>query len=543
MRYPRARPVGEAAATLELSAGDPALSTGDPALAARLRGIDQALRVEPFPGFRESVPTQSSLLVLYDPAQIGFEDVQLELERRARGEARPAPPGRLHTIPVVYDGEDVEEIVRTRGLSRDEIVSLHASVEYTASMLGFMPGFAYLGPLPEALEVPRLRTPRLRVPAGAVAIAGRQTAVYPASTPGGWSLIGRTSVRLFDPRRDPPCLMRVGDRVRFQPVLELPAPEAYRAEPPPSSPASVEVQDAGLLTTVQDLGRFGHRRLGVACAGALDAPALRAANLLVGNEAGAAALECTVLGPALRFLAPTRLAVTGADLGPVLHRDDLGPWPVPSGGAVLARAGNRLVFTGRRAGCRAYVALSGGVDVPLVLGSRATDVGGGFGGHHGRPLRAGDRLALGPSRAEPVRVGPAPLVAAAPTLRVVLGPQEDHFTAESVEGFLSGEYAVTAASDRVGCRLEGPLLGHLRGGEIPSDGLVPGSVQVPPDGRPIVTMADGPTTGGYPKVATVIGPDLPLLAQVVGGEGRVRFAAVSVAEAQRAARERGPLSC
>jgi allophanate hydrolase subunit 2 len=121
---------------------------------------------------------------------------------------------------------------------------------------------------------------------------------------------------------------------------------------------------------------------------------------------------------------------------------------------------------------------------------------------------------------------------------VVLGPQDDDLTAESVERFLAGEYRVTAASDRIGCRLEGPRLEHVRGGEIPSDGMVPGSVQVPPDGRPIVAMADGPTTGGYPKVATVVGQDLALLAQIVGGEGAVRFAAVSVEEAQRAARGR-----
>jgi biotin-dependent carboxylase-like uncharacterized protein len=296
------------------------------------------------------------------------------------------------------------------------------------------------------------------------------------------------------------------------------------------------VIEGGLLTTVQDLGRFGHRRHGVPWGGAMDAPALRAANLLVGNTPDAAALECTVSGPTLRFLAPTRLAVLGADLQPVLHRDDLGPWPVPPGAAVLARPGNRLAFNGRRAGCRAYLALAGGIDVPVVLGSRATDLAAGFGGHEGRALRAGDRLALGPPRGERARVAPPTPPAGPLTLRVVLGPQDDHFTPASVARFLSGEYAVTVASDRVGCRLEGPPLGHLRGGEIPSDGMVPGSVQVPPDGRPIVAMADGPTTGGYPKVATVIRADLPLLAQALGGEARVRFAAVNVAEAQRAAR-------
>jgi len=528
--YPRARPVGEAAATLELG------NTVDPALNARVRGIDEALRAEPFPGFRESVPTHCSLLVLYDPAKTGFEEVRHALEGRARGPASSAPPGRLHSIPVVYGGADCEDVASARGLSKEDVAALHSSVDYTAYMLGFMPGFAYLGPLPEALEVPRRTTPRVRVPAGSVAIAGRLTAVYPAATPGGWSLIGRTSIRLFDPHRDPPCLIQAGDRVRFQTARELLWPAEAPAPHAPSTSSTVEVLDGGLLTTVQDLGRFGHRRHGVAWGGAVDVPALRAANRLVGNGPDAAGLECTVAGPALRFLAPARLAVTGADLGAVLHREDLGPWPVPRGTAVVARAGNRLVFTGRRAGCRAYVAFQGGLDVPLVLGSRATDLGTGFGGHEGRALRAGDHLALGASRAEPARIAPPPAPAARSTLRVVLGPQEDHFTPASVARFLSEEYAVTAASDRVGCRLEGAPLAHLRGGEIPSDGLVPGSVQVPPDGRPIVALADGPTTGGYPKVATVIGADLPLLAQALGGEGRVRFEALSVEEARQAAR-------
>jgi KipI family sensor histidine kinase inhibitor len=488
------------------------------------------------------------LLVVYDPDTIGFDEVQQELERRAREPALSAPPGRLHSIPVLYggaEGEDLADLARARGLSETDFATMHASQDYTAYMLGFMPGFAYLGPLPEALDVPRRATPRLRVPAGAVAIAGGQTAVYPAATPGGWNLIGRTAIRLFDPHRDLPCLIQPGDRVRFHPAHELRWPAEVAAAPVRTA-GTVEVIDGGLLTTVQDAGRFGHRRLGVAWAGAMDAPALRAANLLVGNDPGAAGLECTVAGPALRFLSAARLAVTGADLGPVLYRDDLGPWPVPPGTAVLARAGNRLVFTGRRSGCRAYVALQGGVGVPVVLGSRSTDLGAAFGGHEGRALRAGDRLALGPALPDrpsggAAGVTPPPPPAGTRTLRVVLGPQDDHFAPGSVSGFLGGEYAVTAASDRVGCRLEGAQLFHLRGGEIPSDGLVPGSVQVPPDGLPIVTLADGPTTGGYPKIATVIGPDLPLLAQVLGGEGRIRFAAVDVAEAQRAARERGPL--
>ena len=182
--------------------------------------------------------------------------------------------------------------------------------------------------------------------------------------------------------------------MRFTPVAELPEPEP--ASPPPHAQAApvVLVREPGLLTSVQDAGRSGRRRLGVSGAGPLDAPAHAAANRAVGNDPEAAALECTVSGPVLEFLAPVRFAVTGADLGAVLERADLGAWPVPLGSGVLARPGNVLRFAGRRSGCRAYVAFQGGIDVPEVLGARATDLQSGFGGLSGRALRAGDLLGV-----------------------------------------------------------------------------------------------------------------------------------------------------
>ena len=183
-------------------------------------------------------------------------------------------------------------------------------------------------------------------------------------------------------------------------------------------------------------------------------------------------------------------------------------------------------------GARAYLAFAGGIEVPFVLGSRATDVGAGFGGFHGRPLGAGDRLAFGASRSaahDPEIVGPPP--AARATVRVVLGPQDDHFDEDALRRFLDQPWSVASNSDRIGLRLEGPPLAHRGPSEIVSDGLVPGAIQVPPDGAPIVAMADGPTTGGYPKVATVVSADLPMLAQLVPGEGEVRFTAVTVDDA------------
>jgi hypothetical protein len=217
-------------------------------------------------------------------------------------------------------------------------------------------------------------------------MAGRLTGVYPFASPGGWNLIGRTERVLFDPFASEPALVQAGDRVRFL-ASDLPVDADYpRTQPFPASMPVIEVVDGGLLTTVQDGGRRGHRRLGVPWCGFLDPLAAQTANRAVGNPEGAALLECTASGPTLHFHATTRFAVTGADLGAVLERADLGPWPVPNGRAVVARPGNVLSMRDRRSGLRAYVAFAGGITVPEVLGSRSTDLVAGFGGYDGRAL-------------------------------------------------------------------------------------------------------------------------------------------------------------
>jgi len=523
--------VGDAAASLEL--GDAV----DPALSARVLATDAELGRSPREGLLERVPSFRSLLVRFDAGRVGFGAVRDALLRALEASAAREPPiGRLHELPVRYggeDGPDLESVARAVGLEPAQVAALHAGDSYGVFMLGFRPGFPYLGLLPERLALPRRATPRPRVPAGSVALAARQTGIYPEASPGGWHLIGRTNALLFDPFAERPALLEPGDRVRFVPVEELgPAPSRRLPPPEAAGSPSVEVLDAGLLTSIQDAGRGGLRRLGVGRAGAADLGALAAANAALGNPAGAAALECTLAGPSLRFLRPTRFAVAGADLGALLERDDLGAWPVPAATAVLARPGQRLSFAGRRAGCRAVVAFAGGVRVPLVLGSRSTDRLAGFGGRGGRPLAAGDLLEL-----DDAREGAAPRASGAfvdaserRTLRVVLGPQDDHFDEPALRRFLDADFSVSATSDRVGCRLEGPPLPHAGPAEIVSDGMLEGCVQVPPDGQPIVALCDGPTTGGYPKIATVIGADLPLLAQLVPGHSRVRFEAVDPRE-------------
>lgn len=295
----------------------------------------------------------------------------------------------------------------------------------------------------------------------------------------------------------------------------------------------IRVMEGGLLTTVQDLGRPGYQALGISPAGAVDEYALRLANWAVGNGPGAAALEITLIGPRLSFTAEALVAITGADLGPVLDGE-----PVPMWTAVTVPAGATLGFTGGSRGCRAYLAVAGGIDVPPVLGSRSTDVLGHFGGLEGRALRAGDELPLGePAPGAGPRPVPPELIPVYPehvVARVVLGPQEDHFTSEGLRVFLGSSYEVTPQSDRVGLRLEGPVIRHRGRADVISDGMPAGAVQVPQDGRPLVVLANRQTVGGYPKIATVVSADLWRLGQLRPGN-RVSFRAVTPEEAHRLA--------
>ncbi|MCL5109906.1 MAG: biotin-dependent carboxyltransferase family protein [Chloroflexi bacterium] len=295
----------------------------------------------------------------------------------------------------------------------------------------------------------------------------------------------------------------------------------------------LEVLEGGLLTTVQDLGRHGYEGYGVPVAGAMDAFALQAANALVGNDLGEAGLELTVIGPRLRATEGCLLGLAGADLGCVLDGQPLAPWR-----SYWLPAGATLSFGGPRSGCRTYLAVAGGVDLPLVLGSRSTYLRGGFGGYKGRALRAGDVLALSaPAGRRLASPSAARFLALTygdePVVRVLLGPQADRFTAAGMATFLDSTYEVSGDSDRMGSRLKGPRIEHTRGPDVISDGIALGSVQVPGDGQPIVMLADRQTTGGYTKIATVIDADIQLLAQCLPGASRVRFQAVDLDEAVR----------
>lgn len=287
-------------------------------------------------------------------------------------------------------------------------------------------------------------------------------------------------------------------------------------------------ENPGVLTTVQDEGRYGYEQFGMSPAGPMDGTAFRTANILVGNPEGESALEATVLGPTLRFDQDNVIAVTGADMVPVLNGQ-----PCPMYQAVAVKAGDRLMLGAARTGCRAYIAFAGGLDVPQVMGSRATALQNKVGGFQGRKLAKGDNVgfrAPNPSLALP-RTTPVPAPAGKEvTIRVILGPQDDAFTEEGVKTFLSQPYTVSKDFDRMGCRLEGAQIAHRADGNIISDGMVTGAIQVPTSGQPIIMLAERQTVGGYTKIATVISADLPLVGQRKTGDV-IRFQAVTVEEA------------
>ena len=298
----------------------------------------------------------------------------------------------------------------------------------------------------------------------------------------------------------------------------------------------IKVIAPGVLTTVQDGGRFGHQAAGIPEAGAMDRASLALANGLVGNPADAAALELTAFGGTFEFDGDGTIALAGADMHPLRNGS-----PVPMNAVIEIAPGDRLELGAAAKGVRTYLAVSGGIDVPIVLGSRSTDLKSRLGGLDGRKLRAGDVLESGAdggslrqaqgSPCEPVlqRLAQSTDPEDVTRIRFLFGPQDAMFAEDAKKTFTDSTYTLSAACDRMGYRLEGAAVLSLNGTDILSEGICFGSIQVPANGQPIVMMADHQTTGGYAKIGTVLSEDLPLLAQLGPGK-RIHFVPVTLEE-------------
>ena len=516
----------------------------------------------------EVVPAERTLLLHgAAPRDVGqLADLLSNLPRAAREKTG----GGETSIGIVYDGEDLEDVAELLGMNTDALISAHSGATWTVAFGGFAPGFPYLvaddpheasGP---PWEVPRRAEPRTSVPAGAVGLASRYCGIYPRPSHGGWQLIGRSDAPLFDVHREPPALLSPGTRVRFTPQRAASRPTAATAaalaraareaaavparlglhrgaEAGTNSRPALEVLSPGPLALIEDAGRPGRASIGVSRSGAFDRGALQRANRAVGNPSGAAALEI-LLGPlALRAAAPTVVAVSGAQAPVRIGRgdDEVGDVELPADvsreRALALDPGDRIEVGPAADGLRLILAVRGGItqvrrqdpaddELLEVLGARSRDTLSDLGPD---PLQAGDLLLVGPERgldAVPAAGDAVPPSSAEhpdeDTIRiaVLIGPRAELLGDEAVEALLGTDWTVRPDSDRVGVRLDGPALPVPSGAaSVPSEPMLPGAVQVPPSGLPVVFGPDHPTTGGYPVIAVVTREGLDRLAQAGPG--------------------------
>ncbi|HEX9228954.1 MAG TPA: 5-oxoprolinase/urea amidolyase family protein [Arthrobacter sp.] len=542
-----------AAQNAEVSKVGTVRAVGTRAVLAELSGTQdvlalQALLLEhPLPGQLDVLAAAETVLVTADSPvaarRIAARLLQLDLTAPVQRD------GELVLIDTVYDGEDLAEVGRLTGLGPDGVIAAHTGQIWTVAFAGFAPGFGYMVGENQDLEVPRRSSPRTAVPAGSVALAGNYSAVYPRRSPGGWQLIGRTGARMWDLDREQPALAAPGHRVQFRAVRELvtlmpesPAQDGTAPAPAPEVASGLRIVSPGLQSLIQDLGRYGHSGLGVSAAGALDRASLRRANRLVGNAPSAAAVETVAGGLSVQAVGDQVLAVTGAPAELTVEtlsradsaEDDVEPaWrTVPMATPFALLDGETLAIGAPQSGFRSYLAVRGGVDAAPVLGSRSTDTMSGIGP---APLAAGQLLPAG-GEAESGVVGHPELQPDFPdtgvtVLDVVPGPRADWFDAGALASFCGQDWEVKPQSNRVGMRLQGTPLQRTRQGELASEGTVAGALQGPPEGLPVLFLADHPITGGYPVIAVVVDSQLDRAAQVpIGGKIRFRWAASPITE-------------
>ncbi len=500
-----------------------------------------SLQADPVAGIEDLVPAARTLMIRFRPERLSAAELAAAISGRDLS-VRAAPSEHLVEIPVRYDGEDLDEVAALTGLSVEEVIRRHTESEFTVAFCGFAPGFGYLVGGDPALEVPRRQSPRTRIPAGSVALAGAFSGVYPQASPGGWQIIGTTPEKMWDLSRDPPALFQPGYRVRFF-DLEKRGPTTVVAPPSASTEKVPDAAEVGHTVTVfkvlaapipalfQDLGRFGQTGQGVSASGALDQGALKAANRAVGNPSGWPCLEITLGGFSFEATGRAVVAFAGAPC-PIHVRDAAGREIEATSYRPIALEPGDVVTLGHPpAGMRSYLAVRGGFAVRPVLGSAATDTLAVVGPE---PVGAGAVLALADGREglTSVSLGETPAFSAPRageivTLDVVLGPRTDWFTEAGLASLTEQLWTVTPQSSRVGTRLSGEQpIERKDSAELPSEGTATGAIQVPHSGQPVLFLADHPLTGGYPVIGAVAEYHLDLAGQIPAN-AKIRFRPVS----------------
>ena len=546
-------PLGEQALLVNFEQRiDPEVNRQVIALHHRLMGLANAAIVSSTPAF-------CSLAIGYDPSEISYDDLvavveqQFGLIQTVADQARP-----VLRIPVCYSdscGVDLDHVAQTTGLSRQQIIDLHTGKTYHAYMLGFLPGFAYLGSVDPSLRVERQSEPRLKVEAGSVGLAGEQTGIYPSTAPGGWQIIGRTPISLIGDTNSSQFLISPGDQVQFYSIEQAEFDlllEQNKADDQPikknidsqnRDSISLHFKTSGLRTTIQDFGRQGHQHYGIPSGGVMDRFSAYCANIAVGNRGDASLIEITLMGPVIEFSGDCQIAITGANLIPKLDGQ-----PIPTWEPITVTGGQQLSFGSRQNGCRSYLAIAGEIRAPKWLDSVSPSPAGVNPATDQRSLNGETIIVSAWTRSNPQSKQPAKIFAASklrppqagrpPCLigqasgafkmrvPIVRGPEWDWFSEAQRAALTTQPFQVLSNSNSMGYRLSSIVEGSSdvlgepteQQQSMISSAVVPGVIQVTPNGQAILLMRDAQTTGGYPRIGVVCFESLDEVAQLCPGD-------------------------
>ncbi|MGB5886375.1 MAG: 5-oxoprolinase/urea amidolyase family protein [Acinetobacter venetianus] len=477
------------------------------------------------PYIRELVPAARTILVYFDPLFISIKTLIKWIDAQKIFEG-VALNGKELVIPVRYNGEDIEHVADLVGLSVSELIYKHSQTLWRAAFIGFAPGFAYLvSDEPPFGSIPRLASPRKKIISGSVGLAGEYSGVYPKDSPGGWQLIGKTDLKMWDVQREQPALLLPNDHVIFKDVthqptqISVPNISSLPKKQSTESEAVLRVKKVGLQVLIQDVGRLNMAKMGVGRAGAMDQTSFQSANLAVGNPQNAAALEILNGGLVLSILKPTVIAVTGADAELSVQYAQEEKVRAPLYQPIALDQGDEVYLAVPNAGVRNYLAVWGGLAVENILGSASYDSLAELGA---LPLKIGDKLASAQLKTHSVDLSQSsfamPKQSDVIVIDLHLGPRTDWFKTSGLELLFQQKWLVTTESNRVGLRLHGKhALQRKIEHELPSEGCSIGALQIPPNGQPVLFMRDHPITGGYPVIATVAAYHLDLVAQIPSG--------------------------
>lgn len=485
------------------------LETPDTGATRALFAVLSATKIN---GITRLFPAARTVFLAYDPEVLPFDNLLDRISQLTLATKQPQS-GRTHRIPVVYDGPDLDEVAAHLDLTRAEVIERHQTAQFTVDFCGFAPGFAYLSCDEPLFDLPRRATPRPRVGSGAVALAGRYGAVYPSDSAGGWQLIGRTDQPMWDIHRSPPALLQAGDHLRFHAVESLAPIPPKPATFDPKGPQSLRIDMTWQPLPLVDLGRPQAFTDAVPTSGALDRDAFGRANHALGNLPQAPAIE--IAAPIhVTALQPEVLVITGAEMKAKLITLSGSQYFLNHHEPFALDAGDRIELAAPSTGRVAYLARRGGFDVERVLGSASSDTLSGIGP---QPLATQSILHAAQMTQSAVMPSlPAPVLPCAGdeiTVSLLPGPRMDWFSDAAIAALINETWTVSTEITRVGLRLNGPHLPRKRTGELASEVVLPGAIQIPHDGRPMVFLRDAPVTGGYPVIAIIPEDELSRIAQ------------------------------